>query len=135
MRKVVFILFLNLVLSADGAYELKLYEKIIPLIFQSDHIRVYTDKTSKEILMNSKIFEIVQECIDGDLLIGKDFQELTEHCNTKPIFSTSYQSFKNTQNSFGAFYWRKGRPQIKFNLNRIDMMQLNLPKSLQKYAQ
>lgn len=136
MKKWVLVfLFFNTIVSASTAYELKLYEQILPLIFQNEPIEIYVDSKSKEMLEGSKIFFIVDECIDADLLIGKDFHELSSFCNTKPIFTTSYQSFKNTKNSFGAFYWRKGRPQIKFNFSRIEGMNLNFPKPLHRYGE
>jgi hypothetical protein len=76
----------------------------------------------------------MESCNDSVVVIvGKGFKRDIDICN-KPIFATSYRSFKNLENSFGAFYWRKGRPQIKFKVNIINKYDLRLPNSLERYA-
>ncbi|MEA3228820.1 MAG: hypothetical protein U9P38_07095, partial [Campylobacterota bacterium] len=66
--------------------------------------------------------------------IGKRFDTLDDSCKTKPIFATSYRSYRDLKSSFGSFYWRNGKPQIKFKLNKVEEFKLFLPKSLKKYA-
>jgi len=114
-------------------YELKLYEHILPSIFKGK-ILIYTDSKSKEILENSKILTIVDKCSEANLLIGKNFNNLDELCKKKPLFTTSYKSYKNNKDSFGAFYWRKGRPQLKFKKDVIEKLNFLLPNNLQKYV-
>jgi len=114
-------------------YELKLYEHILPSIFKGK-ILIYTDSKSKEILENSKILTIVDKCSEANLLIGKNFNNLDELCKKTPLFTTSYKSYKNNKDSFGAFYWRKGRPQLKFKKDVIEKLNFILPNNLQKYV-
>ena len=135
MKKLIliFIFVANILYSQDN-YELKLYDKILPIIFNKNYIRVYVDDYTRDILKTSLIFEIVNNCNEADLLIGKNKNIFPRWCENKPLFATSYKGFKNSNNSFGAFYWRKGRPQIKFKLNTIEKFNLNLPDSLWKYA-
>jgi len=136
MKKIfiIFIITLNIIYANDN-YELKLYEKILPTICKTDTIKVFADNKVKKILQNSNRFVLVENCNDATILIGKYFSDLSRECRNKPIFTTTYQSFKNNSNSFGAFYWRKGRPQIKFRLEVIEKYNLNLSKELKKYAQ
>lgn len=116
-------------------YELELYKTIFPIIFQQNDIFIYTqDKNQEVMLKKSENFKLVKQCQEADFLFGKKFENLPFECVDKPIFSTSYRSFKNSKNSFGAFYWRKGRPQIRFNLEVIKKYHLYLSKDLQKYA-
>jgi len=137
MKKILFIyLFLHTLLNADSNYELKLYETVIPSIITKQLIKVYLDKDAKILLKDSSKFKILNNCDESvDILIGKNFDDLSNECKNKPIFSTSYKSFKHTKNSFGAFYWRKGRPQIKFKGETIDKFKLHLPNSLERYRQ
>jgi len=131
--KYLIIFFISLsILFANDNYELKLYEKIIPSIFKHK-VYVYVDKKSEELLKNSDKFLIVDNCNNADILIGKYFDNLEDSCKNKPYFSTSYKSYKNNKNSFGAFYWRKGRPQIKFREEIIKKQNLTLPDSFSKY--
>lgn len=137
MKKIliIFILVYTTLLNGSDKYELKLYEKVLPSIFTTTPIKVYVDKNTKELLKNSNKFEIMDSCDDATvLLIGKSFVNIDSQCQGKPMFSTSYRGFKNGTNSFGAFYWRKGRPQIRFKRDVLDKYNLFLPNSLQKYA-
>ena len=135
MKKIIFILliFWN-ILFANNSYELKLYEKILPSIFLQMPIKIYTDKDTKKLLVNSDKFDILTTCTDAVVVIvGKNFENISQECTNKPIFATSYRGFKNYQNSFGAFYWRKGRPQIRFKNDTLNRYNLDLPYYLKKY--
>ena len=136
MKKILIVLLIYYnCLNASDNYELKLYEKVLPSIFTKLPIKVFVDKKHRKMLQNSSKFKVVDNCNESVvLLVGKDFTKLPSECKNKPLFSTSYRSFKNDKNSFGAFYWRKGRPQIKFKNDVLDRYNLNLPASLKKYA-
>lgn len=136
MKKILIILLLFYnILNANNNYELKLYEKVLPSIFKQTPIKIFADKNIKEILKYSQLFHIVDNCDNAVmLLVGKNFSDLSKECKNKPIFSTSYRDFKNNDNSFGAFYWRKGRPQIKFKNSVISKFNLHLPNNLKKYS-
>jgi hypothetical protein len=136
MIKGLFTLFFTLtLLNAQSDYELKLYETIIPSIFKDRSVRVYLDKDMQSMLQNSKKFTIVKECdASVKLLIGKRFENLPAVCQDKPLFTTKYRTFKESANSFGAFYWRKGRPQIKFKKSTLLRYKIHLPNSLQRYV-
>jgi len=135
MKRILLIpLFVFALLHAEENYELKLYESIIPSIFNERPIKVYLDKDMSRLLKDSSKFEIVQYCNSSvTLLIGKNFKNLFDECKGKPVFSTSYRSFKNNDNSIGAFYWRKGRPQIRFKSDALKRYNLILPSKLQRY--
>jgi len=135
IKKIIFLIVLifnNLL--ANKNYELELYEKILPLIFDKSSIKVYADSEAKQILKNSKIFIIIDSCQNADLLIGKNKKSFLNKCLNKPLFATSYKGFK-LKNSFGAFYWRKGRPQLRFKLDTINKYKLNLPSNLKRYSE
>lgn len=120
-------------LTAKDNYELKLFEKVIPLIFDSKIINVYVDSDTQEIIEESTILHIRDNCDEIDLIISK--KELENiRCKDIPLFATSLNAYKDSKNSIGAFYWRKGRPQLKLNAEIIKKFNLNLPKSLEKYA-
>lgn len=121
-------------LLGDGSYELKLYEKILPAIFKDTEIIIYADDDSSKILATSDIFSLTSKCQEATLLFGNDFTTLNKACINIPLFSTSYSSYKSMPNSIGAFYWRKGRPQIIFNSKTMLSFDIQLPDSLKKYA-
>ena len=134
MKKIIIIsIFIINTLFASDSYESKLYEKILPMVFQQKNINIFPDNEAKDFFKNSSKFNIVYNCDDADLLVGKSIENFPLDCKNKPIFATSYRLFSN-ENSFGAFYWRKGRPQIKFKLSVIEKFNLHLPQSFKKYA-
>jgi len=118
-----------------GEYELRLYEKILPILYGTRTLKVFPDHTTQNDLQKSTILKVVPNCYDADVLIGKRFHNLHNGCETKPIFATSYKSYKNHKTVIGAFYWRKGRPQISFKKENIQKFNLFLPDSLKRYAQ
>jgi len=130
-----FITFLVLfsTLFANDDYELKLYEKIFSSIYPSQKLKIYSDDTVSELLKKSDMFIIVSTCDDANILIGKNFS-FDKKCTNKPQFATSYNSFINNENVIGAFYWRKGRPQIKFKKDILNKFNITLPKSLEKFS-
>jgi len=134
IRVIFSILSLFLALFAQDNYELKLYEKILPVIFKVQNLNIYVDEDSKSIIKNTKFFYIVSDCTNASLLIGKKFNSLKNECLSKPRFATSYKSFMKQPNVIGAFYWRKSRPQIRFKSENILKYHLFLPDSLRRFA-
>ena len=135
MKKLlIFFIFVQLHLYAESNYELELYEKILPAIFHKHPLKVFVDKDIKALLGSSDKFIIVNKCDDSTiLLVGKEFPLLENRCKNKPLFSTSYLGYKEQKNSFGAFYWRKGRPQLKFKNAILKKFNIALPSSLKRY--
>ncbi|NPA59146.1 MAG: hypothetical protein GXO30_01565 [Epsilonproteobacteria bacterium] len=130
MKKILFfLLFITIYAHASIDYELRFYERIIPLIFKIP-IHIYADKEIKFILRRSKKFIIENKCKDALLIIGlvKNIK-----CQDKPLFATDYETYKISPNAFGAFYWRKGRPQLKFKKEKLEEFNLEIDSSLQKY--
>jgi len=131
MKKVIyFILFINIYVHANMNYELRFYERIIPLIFKTP-VHIYADKNIRYILKKSDKFIIENSCTNAQLIMGmiKNIK-----CKDKPLFATDYDTYKLSPNAFGAFYWRKGRPQLKFKKQKIKDFNLNLDSSLKKYV-
>ena len=134
-KSLFFALTLPIFLFANQKYELKLYETIFSSIFKHKDIKIYADEEDIKMLQESSKIEVVPTCTkETTLLLGKKFINLPDVCRNKPLFSTNYRDYKKMPNSFGVFYWRKGRPQIKFKKKALLLHHITLPKSLQKYA-
>jgi len=135
MKKILILLICYKMLLGNSRYELKLYESILPSIFSQTPLKIYASDDLREFLQYSSKFIIMPNCTDAVvILVGRNFKHISKECKNKPLFATSYRWFKTYQNSFGAFYWRKGRPQIKFKQSVLHKYNLNLPKSMEKYA-
>jgi len=134
-KSIFFTLILPIFLFANQKYELKLYESIFSSIFDHKDIKIYADEEHRKMLHESSKLNVVPTCTkETTLLLGKKFINLPDVCKNKPVFSTNYRDYKKMSNSFGVFYWRKGRPQIRFKKKALLLYHITLPKSLQKYA-
>ncbi len=134
MNKIFLLLLISLSLFARD-YTAKLYEKVLSSIFEDLPIVVYADRESVKELQKSDIFEIQTRCSDNvDVLVGSRFKDLPTECRNKPLFATTYKAYIQNGNAFGAFYWRKGRPQIHFNKTVLQKFGLELPKRLRRFV-
>jgi len=114
-----------------NSYEIKLYETIFTKLFNKPVIYLFVDK-NKEEFKNSKVLKIVNNCKEADIILLYKLEDL--QCKNKPIFVTNYIDFISS-NAIGAFYWRKGRPQLILNKKSIESYNLHLDKSLLKYLE
>ena len=135
MKKILILLFFIVSLIADDNYEVKLLEKVLPSLFHKKVIYVYADKNMHSRLEESKYLLLTDSCEKADILLGRSFDNIDEICRKKPFFTTYYKEFKNNLETVGAFYWRKGRPQIKFHKDAVKEKNIFLNRSLTKYAQ
>jgi hypothetical protein len=135
LKKVLLIILILQSIVYGGDYELKLYEKVLPSLFSKKDVIVYTDKNSYKIFIHSNIFKITQDCSRANVIVAKFQPETLEICDHIPFFATSYRGYHNSKNSIGAFYWRKGRPQLKLHINHIKEYNLSISSSLQGYAE
>jgi len=134
MRLFIILLLSVRCLLANDMYEIRLLESVLGSLFEVKKIKVYADADAKTLLQRSEKFEIIDKCNKNVLLlVGSNFQNLPEVCQKKPLFAMSYKNYKKDENAFGAFYWRKGRPQLKFKKERIKKFHLTLPDKLKKY--
>ena len=131
MIRFILLFLFSINLIGKESFELNLYQKILPAIFKKSILYIYVDKKKAKLIQESDKFKIVNECDEADLMLGKNFDII---CINKPWFGTSYKVFKNEPNVFGAFYLRKGRPQLKFKKDILDDFNLTLPKKLERYV-
>lgn len=136
MKKIILLLTVSVyILYAWENYELKLFEKVFPLIFNKDQIAIYMQPKYQYIFnKKSRVITISSRCEDADILFIDNDKELSSGCKEKPYFLTSYDQFKENDHAIGVFYWKKGRPQLLFSKKRVQKYNLQLPAILEKYA-
>ena len=117
-------------------YERLLYEKILPALFHREPVVIYAEGDLASSLRGSRKLRLEENCKEASVILtDKGTDELPPACRKKPIFATSYRRYKQHTESIGAFYWRKGRPQLRFRIESLRRFGLSLPKSLEKFAQ
>ena len=128
--KAIYIIIVFTTYLFGNSYEIKLYEMVFTKLFNKPIIKLFVDKNKRE-FKNSKILKIVNNCKEADIILLYKLENLK--CENKPVFVTNYIDFISS-NAVGAFYWRKGRPQLILNKNMIECYHLHLDKSLLKYV-
>ena len=134
LLKYLFIGLFSLTLVYAEAPEHELIVKTFKLLSHHDKPLVVYEHNATVTLGNS--WEgLSQQCEKADLVYGTLFENLAKECQKLPRFTTDYESFLKDKNVIGAFYWRKGRPQLRFNKERCDDFEIHLPPELVRYAQ
>ena len=121
MKKLIILFFIIFV----NANEIELFENLFPQLFQKKEIKIYTYKYVK---FNSSVLKKVNNCQSADIVLGEI------KCD-KPKFLLNYYNFKKDKKAIGAFYWRKGRPQLRLRKENILYYNLHLSKAFSEYLE
>ena len=121
MKKLIILFFIIFV----NANEIELFENLFPQLFQKKEIKIYTYKYAK---FNSSVLKKVNNCQSADIVLGEI------KCD-KPKFLLNYYNFKKDKKAIGAFYWRKGRPQLRLRKENILYYNLHLSKAFSEYLE
>ncbi|WP_297433456.1 hypothetical protein [Sulfurimonas sp.] len=132
MKFLFLLLTLFVSLYAD-VYTQKLYETVLGSIFKERPIVVFATGDVKATLQNSKMFDVVGNCKNAVVAVIGNDTSLEQRCKNIPIFATTHRNYMRILNAFGAFYWRKGRPQIHFREGELKMFHLHLSHDLQRF--
>ncbi|MBN1840050.1 MAG: hypothetical protein JW802_08420 [Campylobacterales bacterium] len=129
------VLLLSTTLSLAQTPEQELIARVFHLLsIEGKPLRIYEHMPLIS-LKGSSFVSLVETCEEANVVYGSAFETLPASCAQLPRFSTDYDDFKTTRNSIGAFYWRKGRPQLRFYQEACERFGITLPVELQHYAQ
>jgi len=126
-----------LLLSASSVdSQVKILEKIISEISVNKQITIWSD--DKEILSkikNHKKFITTTACKKANFVILKDKKYLSKVCNDTHVFVLNYKLLSDIPKSFGALFWKKGRPNIVILESRIKKQNIKISKNLEPYLE
>ena len=129
MKTIVAVFVISAVLFAEEIKGLKeLLNYLFPLITHKRIVKVYTLPRYYN-YFQSNHFIITTNCKKSDIIFGNI------NCKNKPIFALSYDFYLKNQNVIGAFYYRKGRPQLKFKKSRFLRFFKEIPKEIKDYME
>ncbi|WP_041959526.1 hypothetical protein [Sulfurospirillum arsenophilum] len=115
--------------------EQELIVKVLKLIsIKNVPVVVYEHNPSIS-LQGSTFTNLAGQCSHADIVYGSNFETLPQPCKSLPRFSTDYEIFQKDEYVIGSFYWRKGRPQLRFDKERCDRFEIFLPEELVRYVQ
>ncbi|RLJ70864.1 hypothetical protein BCF55_1149 [Hydrogenivirga caldilitoris] len=121
--------------------EVKILEKLFKDMLQRKEVNVLVLGDRKEsyernIREYSDKLRTVESCKEANiLLIAGDTKSIPEECLNKPIFSTKKENINLFKNCLGAFYWKKGRPNIILIKERLEERGIRLPSEYERFIE
>ncbi len=126
-----------LVLSASSVGgQVKIIEKIVSQISLDKQISIWSD--DKDILAKLKSnnkFKTTSNCRYATFIILKDKNQLSKVCDSAHIFVLNYKLLSDIPQSFGALFWKKGRPNIVIIEPRIMQQNISISNDLKPYLE
>ena len=126
-----------LLLSAsDISQQVRILEKVVSEISLGEEIKIWSDDKNiiRQLNRYSK-FEITTDCKDATCIILKDKKNLPKVCENTHIFALDYKLLSKIPQSFGALFWKKGRPNIVILEPRIKAQRIIISKNLMPYLE
>lgn len=115
--------------------EQELIAKVFKLLTRDEKAIVVYENQPLISLKGSSFELLTHECNNAGLIYGSMFESLPAVCAKLPHFAIDYEVFQKDKNAIGAFYWRKGRPQLRFSKERCATFNIILPPELAQYVQ
>jgi len=115
--------------------EQELIVKVLKLISTKNVPVIVYEHNPSISLQGSTFTNLAGQCSHADIIYGSNFETLPQPCQSLPRFSTDYEAFQKDEHVIGSFYWRKGRPQLRFDKARCDRFEIFLPEELVRYVQ
>ena len=137
LKKFIFLtFFLSITLLADDYSKTNILEYIVKNINNKTIHKIWSDDLSvKNSFSSLKNYQVVNDINKAELLVIKDKSSLKGYSFKGYIFVLDYNLLNEIPQSFGAFFWKKGRANIVFIKPRIDKLHLILSKELQEYVE
>ncbi len=126
-----------LLLSASSiSNQVKILEKVVSEISIDKQIKIWSD--DKEIIAQikkSNKFTTTTNCQDATFIILKEKKNLSDVCSNICIFVLNYKLLSEIPKSFGALFWKKGRPNIVIVEPRIKAQNITITSNLKPYLE
>ncbi|MCK9472407.1 hypothetical protein [Sulfurimonas sp.] len=137
---IIILLFIVALFAKEDRVDIKaqILEKIFLNIHIDKGITLWCDnKHLLEELKKSSYLIVTDKCAAATIIVveNKESIESDENCKNKPIFVLNYELLKNIPESFGAFFWKKGRPNIVIIEPRAVFQNIRLSKELETYKE
>ena len=138
MKSIIIHIFLSSILFASSVntHQIKILETIISKISYDSDIIVWSDSINiLSELKNKSILSTSYNCEEANILVLENVDNLPQECLTKNIFLLDYDLLSKIPKSFGALFWKKGRPNIVILEPRIDAQGIKITKELEPYLE
>ena len=138
MKTLLILIFSSLMLiaSSGSKHQVKIIEKIFSEISIHEDIKIWSDsKIINKILTKNNILNTVQNIEDANIVILNYATRAQNLSSNQYIFVLNYKLLTQLPQSFGALFWKKGRPNIVLIEPRIILQNITISKDLEPYLE
>lgn len=124
--------------AADNTHAIKaeIIEKIFANISMKKGLVIWSDdKELVEEFDKKGSFTTTADCKNATLLILENKKNLDKTCHEKAVFVLDYALLKEVPQSFGAIFWKKGRPNIVIIAPRAKAQSIIVSDKLDDYIE
>ena len=134
---ITFLLSFSILFASDGGViRVQILEKIFSGLSIEEEIVIWTDnKNLLDIFEEHERYKVTQDCQDANFVILENSSDLKPVCLDKNIFVLNYTLLTDLPQSFGALFWKKGRPNIILLEPRIKANSIKVSKELEPYLE
>lgn len=139
MKALIFVLLLALSLLASDSstdLEVKIIERVLGKISIDKEKVIWSD--NKEIcdaIEKNKLIKTTQNCQEAAIIVLQDKKNLSKKCHHTIVFVLDYALLSQVPKSFGAFFWKKGRPNIVILKPRLKSLFIQASNDLNPYLE
>jgi hypothetical protein len=118
------------------AIKAEILEKIFANISIGRELVIYSDdeKLTQEFEKRGN-FATTTLCKNATLLVLQNKKNLEKQCYEKAVFVLDYNLLKEIPQSFGAIFWKKGRPNIVILEPRTKEQSIKISDTLEDYVE
>jgi len=139
MRAFILILLLTFSsIASDSSLDLqvKILEKVLNEISINKKKIIWSDnKSICKAIEKNRLIQTTPECKYATILILQDKKNLPKECYECVLFVLDYELLSKMPNSFGAFFWKKGRPNIVILKSRLKSLFIKASSDLDPYLE
>ena len=98
-------------------------------------IVIYTSNNSLFNYLSNNGFKTINNCKKANLIIIKYKSDIPKICHDKYIFGLRYDLLDELPNTFGVFFWKKGRANIVIIEPRVKQFNIKVSDKLKIYLE
>lgn len=133
---IIFLTFVSFASESSNELRVKILEKVIAEVDADKENLIWSD--NKQIcnsLKERKTLQTTKNCESATIIILENKNNLKQSCVSKNIFVLSYELLSDVPKSFGALFWKKGRPNIVIIKPRIQKQSIEISNNLAPYLE
>lgn len=122
--------------DSSDSIKVEILKKIITGISINQTVDIWSDNDNilARLKEHNKL-NTAESCKDATIVILENKKSLPLECASKHIFVLNYQLLSDVPQSFGALFWKKGRPNIVILKQRINAQAIEVSNDLKPYLE